>query len=114
MEILEFCITAKCHPSPVPLTFGLAYASSFTTSHVCAHGLHGKYSVRTLLKPLHIYPTHMIPGIDWGTIHADSRWIFGWRRVDQRIFGLSTATSLEKTKRQLPIEVLWMPGQYNP
>ena len=34
--------------------------------------------------------------------------------VDQRIFGPCTAAPLEKPKRHLPIEALWVSAQYNP
>ena len=39
---------------------------------------------------------------------------FWMRGVDQGIFGLNTASSLEKPKRLLPIEVRWVPGEYDP
>ena len=34
--------------------------------------------------------------------------------VDQKIFDLNTAAPPEKSKRQLPLEVLWVFGQCDP
>ena len=56
---------------PVPLIFGLSYASAFTSSHVCTWSLWGIHSENTLLKLPWKYPTHIILGIDGNTIHAD-------------------------------------------
>ena len=114
MEVLEICITAKWTSYPVPLLFCLAYASAFTSSHVCTWSLWGIQCENTLLEPPQICPTHMVSGIAGDTIHANSLVDFWMGGVDQRIFGLNTAAPLKKPKRQLPIEVLWVPGQYNP
>ena len=105
---------SKMTSFPVPSIFGLAYASAFTSSHACTWPSWGIQSENTLFEPLQICPTHMMPGIDGDTIHVDSVVDFWMGRVDQRIFGLSTAASLEKPKRQLPSEALWVSGQYDP
>ena len=56
----------------------------------------------------------MIPAIDGDTIHVDSMVDFWMGAVDQRTFGPSTAAPPETPNRQLPLEVLWVFGQYDP
>ena len=95
---------------PVYSIFGLAYASAFTSFHVCTWSSWGILCENTLFKSLQICSTHATPGIDGDTMHVDSLVEFWMGGVDQRIFGPSTAAPLEKPKRQHPREVQWLSG----
>ena len=56
----------------------------------------------TLLKPSQICQTQTISGIDGDSIYIVSVVDFWMGGVDQRIFGLSTAAPLGKSKRSAP------------
>ena len=79
-----------------------------------AHYLFGEYSVKTLYLSHHKSAQHKRFLALMGIPPMLTLWkTFGQGGMDQRIFGQSTVALPEKPKRQLPVEALWVSGQYN-
>ena len=87
---------------PVPSIYGLACAFAFTLCHACMQFLWGIQCEDTLLEPSQVCQTQMIFGIGRDTIDVDFMVGFWMGGVDQRIFGLSTASPLGKPKDNPP------------
>ena len=83
MEVSEFCIMAKWHPSQC-LQY-LDWPMHLPSHHpMHAHCFHGELQCEdTLFKLQQIFPTETIPGIDGDTIHVDSVldfWVGEWTK----------------------------------
>ena len=89
---------SKITSFPVPLIFGLASASAFTSFHVCTSSSLGIQCKITLCEPWQICPTQISPDIDGDTIHVDSMVDFSMG-VDLKIFGLSAVTPTRETNK---------------